>query len=722
MRPVVVLALLLTASVTVRAGDIELRQVFGPETPGRYKHPAAITELADGTLYLAYYAGSGEYATDTAVYGSRLEKATGRWTAPAVVADTPFVSEGNPVVWQAPDGIVWLFYVVRYGETWSTSRIQAKISRDGAHSWSDPILLTFEQGMMVRGRPIVLANGDYLLPIYHETGNDTEFVGADSTSLFLRYGVRTRKWSETGRIRSKNGNIQPAVELLGNDHLVAYCRRGGGYGAGTKGFIIRSESRDGGQTWSEGRDTQFPNPNAAVDFLRLRNGHLLLAYNDSMTGRDPLTVAVSTDNDRTYSHRRNIAQGGTRDFAYPYLIQTRDDKIHLIFTSHRRTVINHAVFEESAIMQGTRAVQAQGPPSSRDSAIRHVKVFGEPGRFGGWPANHGIWSWGNEILVGFSAGYYKNLGPERHAIDRERPEEHLLARSRDGGETWAIENPAAKGALIPVGAALHGVTPDGAKERPWTDSPGGIDFTHPDFALTVRMTDVNKGPARFYYSTDRGHNWQGPFRLPLFGQAGIAARTDYIVGGKDDCMLFLTASKSNGREGRPLCVRTRDGGKTWQFVGWIAPEPAGYSIMPATVRLGLNELLTAIRRREDPRKWIETYRSRDDGVTWQLDTVPVPDNGEGNPASLIRLSDGRLCLTYGVRAKPFRICARLSSDGGRIWSEELVLRDDGAGRDIGYPRTVQRPDGKVVTVYYFWDERSGPERYIGATIWEPPAR
>src|SRR5678815_6186594 len=71
--------------------------------------------------------------------------------------------------------------------------------------------------------------------------------------------------------------------------------------------------------------------------------------------------------------------------------------------------------------------------------VRHVKVYAVPGRFGGWPANHGLWTWGNEILVGFSAGYYKDLGPERHHIDRTRLEEHLLARCRDGGGTWSNE-------------------------------------------------------------------------------------------------------------------------------------------------------------------------------------------------------------------------------------------------------------------------------------------
>ena len=98
----------------------------------------------------------------------------------------------------------------------------------------------------------------------------------------------------------------------------------------------------------------------------------------------------------------------------------------------------------------------------------------------------------------------------------------------------------------------------------------------------------------------------------------------------------------------------------------------------------------------------------------------MADTGEGNPPQLIALADGRLCLTYGVRAAPYRICAKLSADAGLNWSDEIVLRDDGAGRDLGYVRSVQRPDGKIVTVYYFWDQKTGPERYLAATIWELP--
>lgn len=337
----------------IGAEDIVITRVFGPEQPGPYKHPSCITELDNGDLYLAYYGGSGEYGTDTAVFGARLKKGESEWSAPVVIADTPWESEGNPVVWQAPDGIVWLWYVNRVGDFWSTSRIKAKVSFDGAQTWSDSMMVTYEQGTMVRSHPIVLSDGDYLLPIYHETGEDREFVPPDTVSLFLRFNPRTKKWTETNRVKSRMGNLQPAVVQITDDYLVAYCRRGGGYEGARDGYLVRTESRDGGKTWSEGKDSPFPNPNAAVDFIKLQNGHLLLVYNDSMTDRTPLTVAISVDNDQTYPYKRNIAEGNN-SFAYPTAIQTRDGKIHVVFTSDERTVINHAVFEEDAILGKAR--------------------------------------------------------------------------------------------------------------------------------------------------------------------------------------------------------------------------------------------------------------------------------------------------------------------------------------------------------------------------------
>ncbi len=89
--------------------------------------------------------------------------------------------------------------------------------------------------------------------------------------------------------------------------------------------------------------------------------------------------------------------------------------------------------------------------------------------------------------------------------------------------------------------------------------------------MTIRMENTNAGTSRFYFSYDRGHTWRGPFRLPLFGQKGVMGRTDMIVNGPSDCLLFLTASKTNGLEGRPFCARTTDGGLTWRFLSFIGP-------------------------------------------------------------------------------------------------------------------------------------------------------
>jgi predicted neuraminidase len=241
---------------------------------------------------------------------------------------------------------VWLFYVLRFGDTWSTSRIALKVSRDSGETWSDSHLLSTGEGLMVRSQPIVLSNGDYLLPAYLERGEDREIVAPDTVSVFFRLTPGKTQWKRAGSIRSAKGNLQPAVVEIAPGHLMAYCRRGGGYSAVKDGYVVRSESRDGGQTWTPGVNTEFPNPNAAVDLLRLQNGHLMLVYNDSMSKRTPLSVSFSHDNGKTWPVRGTVAKG-SRSFGYPYAIQTRDGSIHLIYTEDR-TVIHHAVFQEPA--------------------------------------------------------------------------------------------------------------------------------------------------------------------------------------------------------------------------------------------------------------------------------------------------------------------------------------------------------------------------------------
>ena len=359
------------------------------------------------------------------------------------------------------------------------------------------------------------------------------------------------------------------------------------------------------------------------------------------------------------------------------------------------------------------AFAAQTPPAE------HVIVYREPGRYAAWPANHGIWSWGDEILVGFESGVFK-MGERLHAISYTDPEMHLLARSFDGGRTWRIEKP--KELIPPPGSKMAGVPAEEGGRAPVLFT-GAIDFLKPGFIMTWRMTDIHTGPSRFCFSYDRGKTWQGPFTAPEFGTPGIAARTDYLIDGRLEATVFLTAGKANRREGNVLCARTTDGARTWRLVGWLHAEPPGYTIMPSSLRVDARTILTAVRRQENRLAYIELYRSADNGASWKfVSTVtPRPTAHSGNPPSMLRLRDGRLCVTYGHREAPFGIRARLSTDDGATWEDELILRADGGHPDLGYPRTIQRPDGKLVTVYYF-NLANETERFIGATIWDAGPR
>ena len=245
-----------------------------------------------------------------------------------------------------------------------------------------------------------------------------------------------------------------------------------------------------------------------------------------------------------------------------------------------------------------------------------------------------------------------------------------------------------------------------------------MDFQRAGFAMTIRFLDSNIGPSLLWYTYDKGKSWKGPFRFPQFG-AGVAARTDYLISGKRDAMVFLTAAKANHREGRPFCARTTDGGLTWKLVSYIGGEPSGFAIMPSTVRLSGMRLLTLVRVKDGGENRIDAYTSGDNGSSWVLQG-PVADTGAlgGNPPMLLKLRDGRLCVTYGYRAAPYSIRARISSDSGKTWGPVTTIRDGAATWEVGYTRSVQRPDGKIVTIYYFND---GPhnERFVAATIWSP---
>ena len=104
----------------------------------------------------------------------------------------------------------------------------------------------------------------------------------------------------------------------------------------------------------------------------------------------------------------------------------------------------------------------------------------------------------------------------------------------------------------------------------------------------------------------------------------------------------------------------------------------------------------------------------------------------GNPGDLIKLSDGRILCTYGYRRDPMGVRACLSGDDGRSWDieHEVIIRDDGGtvcslwsppraegGADVGYPISLERSDGLVLTVYYI--TLKDGITHSAATVWSP---
>jgi len=342
-------------------------------------------------------------------------------------------------------------------------------------------------------------------------------------------------------------------------------------------------------------------------------------------------------------------------------------------------------------------------------------AFREPGRFGGWPADNGVWIWGNELLVGFELGYHDANPSGGHAILRDRPNYSALSRSLDGGKTWKVEDP---------DNFVDDEADDGDKYK---DCPG-VNFAHPDFAMRM-------GGRRFFVSYDRGKTWEGAYRVVLKGVklGDLTSRTDYIVLGPKECLVFMsgeTGLVESNYQDRAFCVRTTDGGKTFEFQGWMTHNTEVRSVMPSSVYVGDRHLVSAMRRKHEQKfgdrpsiikNWIEAAESKDDGKTWtNLGKVADTDLGErnGNPPAMVRLKDGRLCVAYGYRDFPFGMKVKLSSDNGKTWGDEITLRSDGGTWDLGYPRMVVRPDGKVVVTYYY-NTKEIPAQHIGVTIWAP---
>ena len=316
---------------------------------------------------------------------------------------------------------------------------------------------------------------------------------------------------------------------------------------------------------------------------------------------------------------------------------------------------------------------------------------------------------GRLLLVAF-APYQLEKGRHR--------EEILLFRSGDGGATWSdAEN-------LTTGHGLLGREPYFTVLR-----DGTVLMTVHFLAGDVR-NPTGYTRSFVHRSTDGGRTWTTTVAEPEGMAPGGASCTTRTVLELDDGSLLLGV----GSTGTPYLWRSRDGGETWperhatviEELGDDYPFPflgeAVWWQAPSGRILVLARLDTAHAGRfavevDDPDGRSDNvdrlvlYASDDQGRSFRpLEALVRP--GEMYPA-ILRLHDGRLLLTFTVRAlqRPLGVRAVV----GRETHDGLAfdLRNDRLMLDVqtapevysggGFGRTVQLDDGTLVTSYSWRD-------------------
>lgn len=328
-------------------------------------HASAVAWLPDGAMAAVWYHGEFEKSLDSRVVWSRKPAGSSKWTQPEVLYDDPDHSDGNPTLWVHEDGTLFVFLSVIVGKGWDDAQIRMLKSHDGGATWSAPVTLRSALCWNVRHRPVRLANGDLLLPLY----NDCLALPA-----FMRSSDDFSTWEEQfdppepQYLLDHLGQIQPALVVQADGGVAAITRDGS-----AKRRIHRMVSYDHGLTWTPSEPLDLPNSGTSVDQTRLLSGHVVVVFNNHPDRRFPLSAALSLDEGRTFTAIRDLDAECPADhcsFAYPSVAQDLGDgTIWVTYTYDRRT-IGWVRFNEAWLAQGTEParVRCLWPEVCRDGA------------------------------------------------------------------------------------------------------------------------------------------------------------------------------------------------------------------------------------------------------------------------------------------------------------------------------------------------------------------
>ena len=295
-------------------------------------HVASLAELPSGMLAAVWYGGAAECSSDVKIFYSEREPYSS-WSAPHAIMTRaqaekdlgrPVKSLGNAVLLANPDGSLRLIFVTIAMGKWSGSQLNTCASKDGGLTWSKAERLTlspfFNFSELVRNRPIPMVGGGWCVPVYQE------FLGKFPELLWLKE-VDGKLTATKTRIAGGCSSFQPSLVPLAARRAVVMLRD---YTSARKISLSRSE--DGGVNWSKPVPTNLPNPDAGISSLRLSDGKLLMAYNDSTTDRSNLSLALSGDEGLSWKKIAVLENESGKSFSYPYLLHSSDGLIHMAYT------------------------------------------------------------------------------------------------------------------------------------------------------------------------------------------------------------------------------------------------------------------------------------------------------------------------------------------------------------------------------------------------------
>jgi len=342
-------------------------------------HAANLLPLPDGTLMCVWFGGTQEGIADISVWGSRLAPGSHQWSEAVKLSDDASRSEQNPVLFLAPDNVLWLLWTAQLSGNQDTAIVRCRQSQDLGKSWGEITTLLDKPGTFIRQPIVVLDNGNWLLPVFYcRTQPGEKWVGNDDISAVKISQDQGKSWRDV-EVPESLGCVHMNITALKNGHLVALFR------SRWADNIYISQSLDHGESWSVPEPTDLPNNNSSIQVTTLASGELALVFNhmsaagalerraslydeiDDGDGRKepevtngraafwgapraPMTVAISADGGKSWAWQRNLDEGDgycmtnnsleklNREFSYPSIKQGADGALHIAYTYFRQAI------------------------------------------------------------------------------------------------------------------------------------------------------------------------------------------------------------------------------------------------------------------------------------------------------------------------------------------------------------------------------------------------